>query len=71
VVEGAADSDGVDLRRLDAIEQALLDVESALVRLGEGTYGRCETCGSVMSDDELTQAPARRFCRAHLPLDRS
>jgi len=57
----------VDLA-LDAIERELADVEIALERLGEGTYGRCETCGLVLSDDELESAPANRFCRAHLPL---
>jgi DnaK suppressor protein len=57
----------VDLA-LDAIEQELADVELALERLGEGSYGRCETCGQVLSDEELESAPANRFCRAHLPL---
>jgi RNA polymerase-binding transcription factor DksA len=57
----------VDLA-LDAIEQELADVELALERLGEGTYGRCETCGLVLSEAELESAPANRFCRTHLPL---
>jgi RNA polymerase-binding transcription factor DksA len=63
-----AAAEDIDLELLDAIEQELADVELALERLGDGTYGRCETCGQVLSEDELETAPARRYCRAHLPL---
>jgi len=68
--EAAAAETGedIDLELLDAIEQELADVELALDRLGDGTYGRCETCGQVLSEDELETAPAGRYCRAHLPL---
>jgi len=55
---------------LDAIEHELADVELALQRLGDGTYGRCETCGGALTDDELEALPAGRFCHAHLPLGR-
>jgi DnaK suppressor protein len=61
-------SGDLDIALLDAIEQELADVERALDRLGDGTYGRCETCGQVLSDGELQAAPAGRFCPAHLPL---
>jgi hypothetical protein len=67
------DSEGapgdIDIAALDEIERQLADVELALERLGDGSYGRCETCGGLLSDDELDSAPAGRFCRAHLPLD--
>ncbi len=59
----------LDLELLSSIEQELADVERALERLGDGSYGSCETCGESVSDDELEATPARRFCRAHLPLD--
>jgi DnaK suppressor protein len=54
---------------LEEIEKELADVERALERLGDGSYGRCQTCGGVVSDEELESAPAGRFCRAHLPFD--
>jgi DnaK suppressor protein len=72
--DGQAEPDGTEMTpvdvdlALDAIEQELADVELALERLGEGSYGRCETCGQVLSDEELESAPANRFCRDHLPL---
>jgi RNA polymerase-binding transcription factor DksA len=56
---------------LDAIERDLADVELALERLGDGSYGRCETCGQALTDEELESGPANRFCRTHLPLDLS
>jgi RNA polymerase-binding transcription factor DksA len=61
----------IDEALLDGIERELADVELALARLGDGTYGRCESCGLVLSDEELEAAPTGRFCRAHLPLDLS
>jgi len=71
IATGAATSGDIDIAVLDGIEQELADVELALERLGDGTYGRCETCGQVATDDELASAPAGRFCGAHLPLDLS
>jgi len=65
-VELAADD--IDMA-LDAIEQELADVELALERLGDGTYGHCETCGGALTPEELESLPAGRFCRAHLPLE--
>ena len=59
---------GVEAKAVDRIEEGLADVERALARLDEGTYGRCEVCGDALSDAELEHAPATRFCRAHLPM---
>jgi RNA polymerase-binding transcription factor DksA len=71
--DGDSDSGAteIDEALLDGIERELADVELALARLGDGTYGRCESCGLVLSDEELEVAPTGRFCRAHLPLDLS
>jgi len=45
---------------------AILDaVDVALVRLSEGTYRLCESCGSVLSDDSLTADPTTRRCMLH------
>lgn len=51
-----------DLSVLEQIEAELADVEHALARLDEGTYGTCEACGQPIPDDRLEALPATRFC---------
>ena len=51
-----------DLSILERVEAELADVEHALRRLDEGTYGICEACGKPISDDRLEAQPAARFC---------
>ena len=51
-----------DLTILDNIEGELADVEHALQRLDDGTYGTCEACGRPIGDDRLEAMPAARFC---------
>jgi RNA polymerase-binding transcription factor DksA len=51
-----------DLSVLESIEAELSDVEHALRRIDEGTYGRCEACGKPIGDDRLEALPAARFC---------
>ena|SRR5688572_7692050 len=51
-----------DFSILDQIEAELSEIEHALQRLDEGTYGTCEACGKVISDDRLEVMPATRFC---------
>jgi hypothetical protein len=66
--EAGADDLEVDPSTLDAIEQELEDIERTLAHLEEGTYGRCEVCGDGIDDAVLVDAPATRFCAAHLPI---
>jgi RNA polymerase-binding transcription factor DksA len=51
-----------DLSILEHIEAELSDVEHALHRLDDGTYGSCEACGRPISADRLEAMPAARFC---------
>ncbi len=44
------------------VENVLDQVERALVRLDDGTYGQCQTCGSVIHDDQLEVAPTSQAC---------
>lgn len=53
-----------DLTILDNIEGELADVEHALQRLDDGTYGTCEACGQPIDDARLEAMPATRFCVA-------
>jgi hypothetical protein len=53
-------------------ERVLDEVDRALARLDDGSYGSCEVCGDAVDDESLAAAPTTRTCRAHLPLtDRS
>jgi len=51
-----------DLTILEHIDAELSDVEHALRRLDDGTYGICEACGQPIADDRLEAMPAARFC---------
>jgi RNA polymerase-binding transcription factor DksA len=48
-----------------SLQDQLDDVEHALNRLDEGTYGTCETCGTPIADARLEAMPATRFCIEH------
>jgi RNA polymerase-binding transcription factor DksA len=52
-----------DLSILESIEAELADVEHALRRLDEGTYGICEACGKPIDEERLAALPAARLCR--------
>lgn len=55
------------MRTLDALEAEVTDVERALTRLDDGTYGTCEVCRTTLPESMLAEAPAARWCAAHLP----
>jgi DnaK suppressor protein len=69
--EGFADSGQVaaeqgESRALAArLREQLDDVEGAIARLADGTYGRCEICGNEIAEDRLEAMPATRFCIEH------
>jgi DnaK suppressor protein len=56
---------GPDLTILDHIDTELCDVEHALQRLDDGTYGTCEACGRPIGALRLEEVPAARFCSDH------
>ena len=56
-----------DLSLLERMEAELADVEHALRRIDDGTYGTCEACGRPIGDDRLEVLPAARFCLADQP----
>ena len=47
------------------LREQLDDVEHALARLDEGTYGQCEICGSPIGEARLELMPAARYCIDH------
>lgn len=50
---------------LEQVEAELADIDRALRRLDNGTYGRCELCRQPIDDERLEAMPATRFCVAH------
>lgn len=51
-----------DMSILERVEGELADVEHALRRLDEGSYGTCEACGAAIGEARLEAMPATRFC---------
>jgi DnaK suppressor protein len=45
--------------------RVLNDVDRALTRLSDGSYGSCEVCGEPIPDLDLSVDPTRRFCGDH------
>src|SRR4029077_19933453 len=54
-----------DLSILEQIDAELADVEHALKRLDDGTYGTCEFDGKPIPEERLEALPAARFCVQH------
>ena len=48
-----------------SLKDQLDDVEQALVKLDEGTYGLCERCEQPIPAARLEAMPASRFCIEH------
>jgi DnaK suppressor protein len=44
------------------LSETLEEIESALTKLDDGTYGRCEECGGAIAEARLEAMPAARLC---------
>jgi DnaK suppressor protein len=49
--------------------RVLDQVDRALERLSDGTYGSCATCGAAILPADLAADPTRGACEQHLPLE--
>ena len=47
---------------LEQHQAELADIDRALKRLEDGSYGRCEACGKEIPAERLEARPAARFC---------
>jgi RNA polymerase-binding transcription factor DksA len=47
---------------IDEVEAVLDQVDEALARLDDGTYGRCVNCGRPIQDDRLAEDPTDQSC---------
>jgi RNA polymerase-binding transcription factor DksA len=63
-----ADSSQVTAERGEAealaakLQETLAEVEHALAKLDDATYGRCETCDQPIGEARLEAKPAARYC---------
>lgn len=48
----------------DGARRALADIDLALTRMNEGSYGRCRACDGGIAPAVLTAIPATTMCRA-------
>lgn len=48
-----------------SLREQLDDVERALARMDDGTYGTCEVCGTAINDARLEAMPATSLCIDH------
>jgi DnaK suppressor protein len=48
----------------DALAATLTDVERALAKLDDGTYGVCDVCGDLIPDERLEARPWTALCVA-------
>jgi DnaK suppressor protein len=67
--DAASDTEGRtrDIGLLEQIETELRDVDDALRRLDEGTYGQCVVCGRPIPDERLEANPTARYDAEHEP----
>jgi RNA polymerase-binding transcription factor DksA len=53
-----------DLTALAILTDELADIELALRKLGDGSYGICEECGKPIGEERLAAKPWARLCIA-------
>lgn len=46
----------------EGAQQTLAEVDAALKRIDDGTYGICEVCGKPIGEERLRAIPWTRYC---------
>ena len=46
----------------DNERQRLLDIDKAIERIDDGSYGRCSNCGTEIAEKRLEAVPWTRYC---------
>jgi RNA polymerase-binding transcription factor DksA len=54
-----------DFSLLEQLEAEISDLDAALRKIDEGTYGRCEICNQEIDPERLEAMPGTRTCREH------
>ncbi len=48
----------------EVVRRELAEIDAALVRIEEGRYGACQSCGGPMGLQRLRALPEARYCMA-------
>lgn len=56
-------SHGLYGRLLETDREAVLKIEAAMEKIGNGTYGICDDCGEEIADNRLKALPEAERCR--------
>ena len=56
---------GENRAMVNQLGDALREVERALAKVDDGTYGVCEVCGREIAEARLEAMPATRYCIEH------
>ncbi len=54
----------------EQVRRELAEIDAALMRIAEGRYGACQSCGGPMGLQRLRALPEARYCLAcsgHIP----
>jgi RNA polymerase-binding transcription factor DksA len=49
---------------IDEVDRLLDQVDGALARLDDGSYGTCASCGGSIADSDLARSPTSQTCSA-------
>jgi RNA polymerase-binding transcription factor len=52
----------VDVSLEENAEQIVYEIDRAVARIDEGTYGRCERCGQEIPEERLEAVPYATLC---------
>ncbi|UUZ85578.1 TraR/DksA C4-type zinc finger protein [Paenibacillus sp. P26] len=58
---------GKDIALLENAERHLTDINEALSRMEQGTYGTCRTCGKAIPYERPQVVPTTAYCVDHVP----
>lgn len=61
-MDGAPDDATVEIARARTV---IDQVEAAIARIEQGTYGKCESCGQDIDEAVLDVDPLARSCKCH------
>jgi DnaK suppressor protein len=56
---------GENTALLNQLREQVADIERALAKFEDGTYGTCERCGQPIAEARLEAMPATRYCIQH------